>query len=163
MSIESTLFLWLPLIAVLLHLVEEFVFPGGFAAWYRRYRPDLAPSITTRLLVIVNVVLVVLALIPPILGHTPRGYAFWSVVVALGLINALFHIWAVIRTDQYSPGFVTGLIIYIPLFLLGVWALRDYHKLAAGTIVEAVVIGIAYHVWSDWNHRRRARKVGATP
>jgi phosphatidylglycerophosphate synthase len=161
LSIESSLFLWLPLIAVVLHLIEEFVFPGGFGAWYRRYRPDLAPSITTRLLVIVNAVLVVLALIPPLLGHTPRGYAFWSVVVALGLINALFHIWAVVRTDEYSPGFITGLIVYIPLFVLGILALKDYHKLALGTIIEAIVIALAYHFWSDWNHRRRARKAGA--
>jgi hypothetical protein len=161
MSIESPYFLWLPLIAVVLHLIEEFVFPGGFAAWYRRYKPDVADSITTPFLVIINAVFVVLALMPILLGHTPRGYAFWSVVVAIGMANAVFHIWAVIKTDEYSPGFVTGLLIYIPLFLLGVWALRDYHKIAVGTIAEAVAIGVLFHVWSEWNHRRRARRLAS--
>lgn len=163
MSIHSPLFLWLPLIAVIVHLIEEFVFPGGFAAWYRRYKPELAASITPRFLIIVNLVLVVLAIIPPVLGHTPRGYAFWSVVVAIGLANAVFHVWAVIRTDEYSPGFVTSLIVYIPLAILGILALHDFGYLAIGTIVEALAIGVAYHIWSDWNHRRRATRRATSP
>jgi hypothetical protein len=44
---------WLPLIAAGLHIVEEFVFPGGFTAWYRSYRRQ-ARRITPRFLVIVN-------------------------------------------------------------------------------------------------------------
>ena len=35
---------WLPLVAVALHLVEEFAWPGGFADWYRDYRPERAAS-----------------------------------------------------------------------------------------------------------------------
>jgi hypothetical protein len=31
MSTNSSLFLWLPAIAVAAHLCEEFVWPGGFA------------------------------------------------------------------------------------------------------------------------------------
>jgi hypothetical protein len=162
MSIESPWFLWLPLAAVLLHLIEEFVIPGGFADWYRRYKPDVAASITPQFLIVINAVFVLLAIIPIVLGHTPRGYAFWGVVTAIGLANAIFHIWAVISTDEYSPGVVTGLLIYIPLCLLGLWALRDYHKIAIGTVVEVIVIGILFHLWSDWNHRRRAKRAVPT-
>ncbi|MEP7000621.1 MAG: hypothetical protein ABI969_09095, partial [bacterium] len=70
MRAATPLFLWLPAIAVSAHLFEEFVWPGGFAAWYRRYWPQRAASVTTRLLVIVNVILVARALLPPLLGAT---------------------------------------------------------------------------------------------
>src|SRR4051794_39326088 len=51
MSPNDPLFLWLPLLAVAAHLIEEFVWPGGFARWYRWYRPERAASVTTRFIV----------------------------------------------------------------------------------------------------------------
>lgn len=44
----STLW-WGPLVAAVLHILEEFVYPGGFAQWDRLYRPQIAGSITSRL------------------------------------------------------------------------------------------------------------------
>jgi hypothetical protein len=68
--------LWLLPLAAILHIVEEFVFPGGFAAWYRNYQVLLAASFTSRYLVIVNVVLVVLCILPRLLDSL-NGIAFW--------------------------------------------------------------------------------------
>jgi hypothetical protein len=76
MAFGIPFFLWFPLAAVALHLIEEFVWPGGFPNWYRWYRPERATSVTTRFLVIVNAVLVALALLPPLLGPTPRALAY---------------------------------------------------------------------------------------
>jgi hypothetical protein len=149
-------FLWLPLAAVAAHLVEEFVWPGGFGDWYRWYRPERAASVTTRFLVIVNVVLVALALLPPLLGGTPRGLALWLVVAAIGAYNALFHLWATFRRRAYSPGLLTGMILYVPLAVLGYYALTITGVVSWGTTLEAVVIAVAFHVWSAWNHKRRA-------
>jgi hypothetical protein len=53
-----TWILWAPLGAANLHIFEEFVFPGGFTAWYRQYRAD-ASRITTRFLVLINVALLI--------------------------------------------------------------------------------------------------------
>lgn len=149
-------FLWLPLVAVAAHLVEEFGWPGGFAEWYRWYHPERAASVTTRFLVIVNAVFVGLALLPPLLGSTPRGLAFWVIVAAIGAFNALFHIWATLRRRVYSPGLVTGILLYLPLAALGYYALTATGLVSAGTTIEAVVIAVAFHVWSAWNHKRRA-------
>ena len=44
--------------AVNLHILEEFVSPGGFVGWYRRYRVD-ASGITTRSLIIINAALMI--------------------------------------------------------------------------------------------------------
>ncbi len=74
---------WLPLGAVLLHLIEEFVWPGGFAEWYRWYRPERAASVTTGFLVRINVLLVGMALIPGGDGIP----ALWRCILAGGCIN----------------------------------------------------------------------------
>lgn len=44
---------WAPLAAAVIHISEEFLLPGGFAAWYRRYSPD-SSRITSRMLIIVR-------------------------------------------------------------------------------------------------------------
>ena len=54
-----TLVAWSLTIAALIHIFEEFVFPGGFKAWWCAYRPEIAASVTNRFLVIINVVLIV--------------------------------------------------------------------------------------------------------
>jgi hypothetical protein len=156
MALGTPLFLWLPLIAVCLHLIEEFVWPGGFPAWYRWYRPERASSVTTRFLVIVNAVLVALALLPPVLGATPRGLAYWLMVAAIGVANAAFHAYATASRSKYSPGVVTGILAYLPLGILGYAALVRPGIVSVGTTIEAVIVGVGFHVWSAWNHRRRA-------
>ncbi len=155
-------FLWLPLGAVAAHLIEEFVWPGGFGAWYRRYRPERAASVTTSFLVIINVVLCVLAVLPPLLGPTPRAFGLWAVVTAIGAVNALFHLSAVVRTRVYSPGVVTGTVLYLPLAILGFWRLLDGGLVSNGTALEALIIGAVFHIWSAWNHKRRALAPGTS-
>jgi hypothetical protein len=152
----SPLFLWLPLIAVAAHLVEEFVWPGGFADWYRAYRPERASSVTARFLFVINVLLVLIALVPPVLGPSPRGLAMWLVVAAIGAANAVFHLYATLRMRVYSPGVVTGALGYLPLAALGWTVLVQSGIVSPGTTVQAVVVGAGFHVWSAWNHRRRA-------
>jgi len=152
------MFLWLPLVAVAAHLVEEFLWPGGFAAWYRTYRPEYASSITRPYLVAVNALLVVLALIPPFLGSTPRAYAVWAVVAAIGAANAVFHLWATAKTRAYSPGVVTGALVYLPLAIVGIPQLLTNGRVSLGTALQAVIVGVAYHLWSAWRHRQRAAR-----
>ena len=149
----STGFLWLPIIAVAAHIFEEFVWPGGFGEWYRHYPPGRVTSVSTRLLVLINILLVALALLPPVLGPTPRGFAMWVTVAAVAAANGLFHLFAVLRTKTYSPGVITGVALYLPLFALGAY-FQKLGFISTGTLLEAIVIGIAYVVWSNWNHNR---------
>jgi hypothetical protein len=157
-----TVFLWLPFFAIAAHLIEEFVWPGGFAQWYRAYPPGYSTPVTVRLLVIVNAVFVGLALLPPLLGATPQGFAYWVVVAAIAAANALFHLRATIVTRRYSPGVVTGLALYLPLAVAGIVYLLRLHLVAFATLGQAVLIGIGYSVWSTWKHRRTAVASGAS-
>jgi hypothetical protein len=45
---------WGPFLAASVHIVEEFIFPGGFSEWYRRYRSAAAVSFTRRFAVGIN-------------------------------------------------------------------------------------------------------------
>jgi hypothetical protein len=90
-SLLPAVFLWLPLVAIAAHLFEEFVWPGGFPEWYRQYPPGRTAKVATRFLVIVNIVFVALALIPPLFGATTKGYAYWLVVAAIAGAHGIFH------------------------------------------------------------------------
>jgi hypothetical protein len=152
----SNIFLWIPVAAIAAHLVEEFVWPGGFASWYRRYPPGHTTAVSPRFLWIINIAFVALALLPPLLGPSPRGLALWLTIAMVAAANAVFHIVAVVRTRGYSPGVVTSIVLYLPLAIIGGAFLSRHALVSTGTLVEAIVIGIAYHVWSAWNHRQHA-------
>lgn len=74
---------WLPLLFAALHIAEEFVWPGGFADWYRRYRPDLAPGITSKFLIRINALLLLVCLGAGLLGVGRQGAALWLTIAAL--------------------------------------------------------------------------------
>ena len=157
--ISPMLIRWLPLAAVLLHLFEEFVWPGGFAEWYRWYRPERAASVTTRFLVWINVLFVLMALIPVAMGFRPYGVAFWLVVASIAAANGAFHLWAVLRTRRYSPGVVTGCILYLPLAVFGFVYFWRAGLANVALLLQAAIIGPAYNVYAAWNHRRRAKSL----
>jgi len=157
--ISPTAIRWLPLGAVLLHLFEEFVWPGGFAEWYRWYRPERAASVSTRFLVWINALFVLMALIPGTMGFRPYGVAFWLVVASIAAANGLFHLWAVLRTRRYSPGVVTGCIFYLPLAVFGFVYFWRAGLANVALLLQAAIIGPAYNVYAAWNHRRRAKSL----
>ena len=159
--ISPAIIRWLPLGAVLLHLVEEFLWPGGFAEWYRWYRPERAASVTTAFLVRINVLFVVMALIPAAMGFRPYGVAFWLVVASIAAANGLFHVWATIRTRRYSPGVVTGVILYLPLAVFGFIYFWRAGLASVPLIAQAALVGPAYNIYAAWNHRRRAKALAS--
>jgi hypothetical protein len=57
--------------------------------------------ISPALMVRINVLFVVMALIPVVMGFRPYGVAFWLVVASIAAANGLFHLWALLRTRRY--------------------------------------------------------------
>lgn len=159
--ISPSIIRWLPLAAVALHLIEEFVWPGGFADWYRWYRPERAVSVTTGFLVRINALLVILALIPGMRGFTAYGVMFWLVVASIGAANGAFHIWATASRRRYSPGVITGTFVYLPLAVFGFWYFWQADLARPEVLAQAAIVGPTYNVYAAWNHRRRARRAAA--
>lgn len=165
---------WAPLGAAALHIVEEFVWPGGFAAWDRTYRPEIAASITTRLHVIVNAALLYLCFAVAVAGQpdgvltlggtrmrsVPHAWApaAWIGLAALLASNTAFHIAGAMKTRRYSPGIVTGIVLYLPLAVCGYWYFLSTGQISPLTAVIATAVGGSYHMWAALAHRARAAR-----
>jgi hypothetical protein len=151
---------WLPwalLAAAILHILEEFVLPGEFSAWYRRYRSD-ASRITPRFLVIVNAALLVACLNVALLGRNPIGVAYWLTMAALMCSNGCWHVWASFKSRSYSPGVVTGLAVYVPLAAYGYRQFLRNGEASIPTAALAFLIGGSYHLWSAAYHGALGKK-----
>ena len=149
---------WWPLAAAILHIVEEFVFPGGFPDWDRRYRSSYKASITPRLHVIMNGILLLVCVGVGFAGPTRQNVASWLTVAALLASNAVFHLVGAIRTRSYSPGMATGLLLYVPMAVYGFPHFLGTGQASTGTALAAAALGGSYHLWSSLAHARRARR-----
>lgn len=147
--------LWAPFIAAVLHIGEEFAWPGGFLAWYRRYRPAIAKSLTVRFAVFINGLLLMACLGAALSGRTAQGVALWLTVVGILFSNVGFHTLAVWRTGRYSPGVVTAVMLYLPLAVYGFWYFTSSGMASFGTALVALLIGGSYPIWSWLMHHRQ--------
>jgi len=157
---------WAPLAAVTLHIAEEFVYPGGFAAWDRSYRPAIRKSITGRLHILVNAALLLVCLQVGVLSRTPDtearifGVAVWLTIAALLFSNTVFHVIGTIRTKTYSPGVVTGVALYVPMAAFGYWHFLYERQVSWLTAAVAAMVGSSYHLWAALLHRTRMHHAG---
>ena len=153
------LLFWMPLAAAVLHIVEEFFWPGGFSDWYRGYRPDIAPTVTRRFLFWINAALVLGCLSAGIDGPSLYGAALFLTMAAILFANGAFHLIATLAAKRYSPGVVTGTLLYIPLGIAGYAAVLRLHRASIGTAVAAAILGNSYQ-WVSWAiNKRRARRI----
>ena len=147
---------WAPFGAAVLHIFEEFVFPGGFPEWDRKYRPAIRASITPRFHVVINAVLLVVCAAVAVARGTAQGVAAWLTVAALLAANAVFHLLGMRRTRSYSPGIVTAWALYVPMAAYGFRYFIRSGQASLGTAISAAVIGASYHLWASMMHRARA-------
>ncbi|HTY60900.1 MAG TPA: HXXEE domain-containing protein [Acidobacteriota bacterium] len=152
---------WTPLATVVLHMSEEFAWPGGFAAWDRSYRPAIRKSITRRLHIIINAALLLVCVQTGLLARAPEveaqsfGIAAWLTIAALLCSNAVFHVIGTVRTRAYSPGVVTAVALYIPLAAFGFWYFLHHGQVSWLTATAAAIVGGSYHFWAALLHKVR--------
>jgi uncharacterized membrane protein YkvI len=148
--------LWAPLAAAVLHITEEFLLPGDFMAWYKTYRGASVTSITPRFLFVINAVLLAACLDAGWAAHNPIGLPYWLGICALLGSNGVWHLWAAAKSRTYSPGMITGLLLYIPLAVYGCFHLLHVKEISRSNAALAVAIGASYPLWSELFHQRRA-------
>ena len=156
----STYIFWAPLAAAVLHIFEEFVFPGGFKDWYKNYKPGITKSISTRFLVLINLGLLILCYDIGALKNSSTGISviLWLGVMAMLAANGMWHIKAALKTKKYSPGVATGTIIYIPLAVYGFYYFISSGLAPIVPAIAAIILGASYQLWSNLFHRFRSRK-----
>jgi hypothetical protein len=150
---------WILPISVLLHITEEFIFPGGFMNWDREYRPGINKSGHLRFLIIINVLLFAICFNPLLSGLTNGGFEWWLSIASILFVNSYFHIKGVIILKKYSPGVITSIIIYVPLTIYGYWYFLSTNKVTLITAILCFSVGIAYQLISTYNPLRRIKNI----
>ena len=131
--------LWLFPLAYGLHIAEEhwLRFPAWLAGLDR-------PFVSSSQFLFLNAVcwLLMVAAVLLIRARSSRAWLVVTLAAILG-INAGLHLLGSIVTGTYSPGSVTGALLYIPLV---VYALRQVlPRVDRGLAVRAGILGLAIH------------------
>ncbi|MGC4075416.1 MAG: HXXEE domain-containing protein [Nibricoccus sp.] len=138
MTTESiiTLLSWAAPVCFGLHIIEELFWPGGFREWYHSYRPQVSGAPMSYYYK-ANVCYFAAVLTVPFSRHPAYGTLF---VAGVLFYNLLFtHIRGALKTRSYSPGIVTGLLLYVPFFVASYGYLISKH---AVSIPEALVCAV---------------------
>ena len=128
--------------ASILHMVEEYFYPGGFMELMKGFNPKFSRFVAVRMAVIINGLQLVLCVLAMIVG---RNQPVFSMSIAgLLFINALMHIGASARRKGYAPGVVTGLLLYLPLSIYAYGLFLNSSLLTAGGILATGLLGLFY-------------------
>jgi len=109
---DNWIFLALP-IAAAIHIIEEYIFPGGFAEAFGKLLPRASHLFTLKFHIIVNGLFFLLCLISAFIGKA--NLVLSMSIFGLIFANAVLHIRGAIIKKGYYPGVISGVFIYIPI------------------------------------------------
>ncbi len=136
-----SLFYFYPLSGIL-HIFEEYVYPGGFDHYMRKMVPAFAPYITALFAIIFNGLFILLCSSIPFIGNQFPLFTL-SVAALLG-INALVHSIGAIKAKAYVPGLITALMLFVPLSIASYYTLTNSD---AGPVIGiSLLLGICYQI-----------------
>lgn len=138
-TIDQTL--WALAAVSLVHIVEEYSL--GFLNWFRAALPKLAPAITAGWALVINILFVGWLVAVAAASTLPPAVRLSG--AAIVLVNALLHVAFTIRTRRYSPGLVTGVVLYVPCGVATYAAADREHILNAMTLAGSICLGVALH------------------
>ncbi len=133
--------LWLGIIAVGLHVMEEYA--EGWLVWAnRQLGPRFGITFTQADFFFAAFLLVFYALAGAAIGWWAPAVSL--AVPALFIVNAVFlHMIPSARGDRLTPGTLSAVFIYLPVAAWMFWAAAEDGVLDFGTVVLAFVLGTA--------------------
>ncbi len=126
--------------AAVLHVFEEYGYPGGFTRYLKERVPSMAEFVTPGFSITINGLLlfVCVAATTPYSAHMLK-----SAVAALLGINGLMHVAGTILQRRYVPGVVTSVLLYLPLSLTVMSRAVHPSPAPVATAVQALAAGVA--------------------
>jgi Protein of unknown function with HXXEE motif len=126
---------WLFPLTYVLHIAEEYRGGEGFPSWILRVAGSRLRS--QDFLILNGIGLVLMIAFIAMIGR--RASWRWTLTAIAGvvLLNAVSHAIASVITRSYSPGTVTGLILWLPLSLFTLrheWRNTPRSTFRAGTV-----------------------------
>jgi hypothetical protein len=139
-----TLALWLVAAAGALHVLEEYLWPGGFPDAMRRAAPAYAFAVNRTMAVIINGLMFVVLLLAPFAADGAPLVALSA--AGLVAVNGWSHIAGSIRMRGYVPGVVTGLFVYQPAAAFAYLQFAHADRLTEPVLIGSLLLGAAYHL-----------------
>jgi hypothetical protein len=126
-------------VAVALHIAEEWF--GGFIDWARLV---MEVNIEAEQFLAINTIGLVLFVIGCASAYRePRAAWIGVSLAALVGVNAIVHTVLSVAVGEYSPGTITGLLLYVPMSVIIIrWAATH---LSRGVVGGAILFGIGIH------------------
>jgi hypothetical protein len=133
---------WLFLLAYLIHISEEYLGGGALQTGFNANLKGV--NLTASQFLIVNGIVFLLFLLLIFLAQKFKFPDWLSVCLGtIILINAISHTVSTVTMAEYSPGLITGLLIFMPLGGLSLFGLRA--RMSARRYLIAIAAGIATH------------------
>jgi hypothetical protein len=132
------------LIASMLHMVEEFFFPGGFMEIMKKMNPAFAPFVNARAAIIINGLQLLGCIAVIFVGRS--NLVFSLSVASLLFLNGLMHIAGAIRLRGYAPGAISGTVLYLPLSVYAFYFFTASGELHSTDTIAAIGLGILYQL-----------------
>jgi hypothetical protein len=140
--------LWLFPATYIVHILEEALAGERFHRWIGRV---LHRALTLRAFLALNAVLLAAMVAATIAIRAGRAFWLLPCLGAITAINGIGHAAGTALTRRYSPGTVSGLVLWLPLGLaalalsrpalpMGIWLLG----VAAGILISAAVALVAF-------------------
>lgn len=126
--------------AALLHVFEEYGYPGGFSRYLKERLPSLADYVTPGFSITINGLL----LFTCVAAVTPYSTPILKTSLAALLgINALMHIAGTIQLRRYVPGVITAVLLYVPLSVTALTNAVHASPTPVVTAIQAIAAGVA--------------------
>ena len=132
------------LIAAGIHILEEYIFPGGFAKAFNKLIPRASHLFTVKFHIVVNGVFILICIIATIIGRA--NYVLSMSAFGLIFANAMLHIRGAIIQKGYYPGVLSGMFIYIPLAIYAFIYIITSKQLTWIQAVLSFTLGLFYMV-----------------
>lgn len=136
--------LWLVVAASAAHVVEEYLWPGGFLDAMRRTAPAFAFAVNVPVAIVINALFLAGVVVAAIVG--PQAPVLALSAAALVAVNGWAHVAGTVRGKRYAPGTVTGLLLYQPLAVLAYLEYARGGLLTAQVLAVSLALGAAYHL-----------------
>jgi len=128
----------------MIHMVEEYFYPGGFMDVMKRLNPKFAPLVTAPVAAVINSLQLLLCVVAIVVGR--NVLAFSMSVASLLLINSLMHIMGCIIVRGYAPGVITGILLYMPLSVYAYYLFFSSGQLTANEFIVTGILGALYQI-----------------
>ena len=132
---------WFFPITLPIHIAEEFWGGEGFLAWNARATGAIFTVTKFFILVSFGFLLVLTGVL--LARHYKRMRWIISALATIFLINGFSHLIATITQHRYSPGLISGVLLWIPF---SIWILVGEHRLTSKRhFVGGMITGLLIH------------------